>query len=503
MASQHWFHQSNPLIDSLPHYGSIPEISAALHYNPLSGLDLQRLSIVEKDEWLVGDKMPLVPTEVSLRAAMTIISMHRQSLRFRNPTLPSGRRYVDQAIENGRTVVDFLRTPMASGAAVLVIKGITGVAKSVTIKRTLKMLGEQVIFHSVNEHALWRSATQLNYLYVGMSHDGSRGGLLIQILLAVDCALGSTYSQDLPKRHRTIERLAGAVVALLHSLYLGVLVIDEIQSINLVRSEHAELMQMFLLSLINSGIPVVLSGNPLGFTWLASLSQDASRMAERSTIYFHPCGAVGNPDDDEWHAVFKGVRNFYLLPEAPANEERCSAALKRRSGGIPRMALALWCIAQREVLFQGEGRLSAEDIEAVYDADGFDEIRPLCDGFALKDPLLLMRWRGKDVPVDFYARQWGKPLPAPTVSQMLPVEAIPVANSTSVPKRRNSTENVSAKSRLKAKETREANREEARRLLGDTLPAEDMRMDGLKIHALAALDQLMDSINAPRPPPKS
>jgi hypothetical protein len=497
MTDQHWFHHPNPLLEHCPTYASIESIAAALAYDPLAGLNVSSLTLLERDELLVCAKAPLQPTTLSVKAAMTIINMQRGSYRPRNPTLPSGRRQVNTTVELARQGVSFVALPPAPGAAVLIIKGITGLAKSVTVLGALRLLGPQVIVHGEVEAALWKRAVQLNYLFASMSHDGSRGGLLNAILLALDKALGTNHVIDLPKQFKSIEKQAGAIIGLLHSVYLGVLVIDEIQLANLVMSDQAEKMQLFLLNLINSGIPVVLVGNPWGFAWLALLSQDASRMAEREQIFFHPCGSTNRPEDDEWDVVFDGVRKYYVLDSPPSDEAECRCVLKRRCGGIPRLALAIWCLAQRACLLDGRPSLSPGDLEAAYLSDTFADLRDLCDGFDQHDSIKLMRWRETDVPVDYYAQLWGMPLPGAekaTKQTKAEPECGSKSSGSSAP-----TSSRGTRAQFKAQQTREKKKEAMRDQLKAMLAAEDMRMQGLQHHGLASLKALMTSIGGAKP----
>ena len=499
MTNPHWYYAPNPLTRHLPTFKTIDEIGEALRFNPLEGLDISILSIIERHELLIAEKNPLHPSQQSLKTSMTIANMHRHSLRMRNPTVPQGRRLVNDALTKGLEDGNFIKQPPAPGACLLVIKGITGTSKSVTVKHTLRLLGDQVIRHSEEPAAHWKAATQVSYLYLGMSHDGSRGGLLNAILLALDEILGTNYAIDLPKKYRTLDRLAGAVISKLHSLYLGVLIIDEIQLLNLVHSEHAEKMHLFLLNLANSGIPLVLIGNPLGFTWLPAYTQNLTRSLERQQAFFHPHGAVGE-DEDEWDVVYEGIRAYYLLDDPPSDEAGCSATLKRRSGGIPRLGLSLWSMAQLNVLLDGGTQVTPEDIEQVYRDENFDDIRALCDGFANRDPLLLLKWSKTDIPAEYYARIWRKSIPKPDTEGAFSVDigsSAPADKDSPPPKPR---KEKSAAAKLKAQETRERNKQAERDALRDKLPAEDMRREGCKMHAMASLAELMKQIEGlPKP----
>lgn len=497
----HWFHAANPLIDHMPKFVDLDHLIRVMTNDPLNGLDIASLSILERDELLVMEKMPLRPTSQSLRLALTMLGMTKGSLRMRNPTSPVGRASVDKSVEGGQQEGLQYFNVRQPGSSTLIVMGGTGTAKTVTCKQAWRLLGPQVIRHQKNEAALWDASTQLVYLFVGMSHDGSRGGLLVGILLAIDRVLKTRYAIDMPKKFKTIERLAGAVISLLHSLYLGVLIIDECQLQNLVQSDQAELMQLFLLNLMNSGIPLVLVGNPFAFTWMAELSQDGRRLTERPPEFFHPCGAMGAPEDDEWDVVFDGVSAYYVLLSPALNLNECSKVLKRCSGGVPGLALSLWCTAQRQVL-HGSDRtyLLPDDILAAYEDSGFDAMRDLADGFAIKDPMRMLRWRDKDVPVDFYAAAWGRTLP-----DVIP-EIVGGASPARVlvePRVTKGSKAPSAKSKLKAKKTREANKNLERNLLNQSLKEEDMRKHGLQQQAMKGLEAMFAECDSTKPIAKS
>jgi hypothetical protein len=256
-------------------------------------------------------------------------------------------------------------------------------------------------------------------------------------------------------------------------------------------------MQLFLLNLMNSGIPLVLVGNPFAFTWMADLSQDARRLTERLPEFFHPCGAMGTTDEDDWDDVFDGVSSYYVLHEPMQKKKECSSVLKQCSGGIPGLALSLWCTAQRLVLHEQErSHLLPDDITAAYNDSGFDTMRDLADGFANKDPIKMLRWRDRDVPVDYYAAAWGRPLP----------DVIPENTESSAPARvlveprvAKKRKAQSAESKLRAQKTREANRNLKRITLEPQLLEEDMRKNGLKQHSLNSFDAMMAEIDGRQP----
>lgn len=482
----HWFYERNPLLDGLPSFDDLADFEARLTFHPTAGLDLAKLTIFERNELLTADKMPLQPTTQSIRVAMKCLCMLRGSLKVRNPIRAENRRLYWDYIKAEDVKKPLLMPSPVSGVSVLVIKGPTGSAKTVTIRRLCNLL-PQVIQHGPCPEAGWLSMPQLVYLFTTLSSDGSRGGFLTQILMDMDRALGTEYAMTLPSKFRTIERLAVAVVVRLVAHHTGIIFIDEGQLRNLMNSAQAELMQLFLLTLMNSGIPVVLMGNELAFDWI-NYSQDLSRLNTVPTEYFHFVGAVDSPDaEEDWEALFHGISNYYVMPQPIRDKKRCATVLRKCSGGGPRLGLILWCEAQLEALFFGETSIGPEDILAVYNGHGFAKLRPLAEGFASRDASKLEEF--VDVNAAFYKRLWQKPESekagqAPT---SVPSEPCPQKANDGRGKK-------SEKSKFKAEQTRQKNRQQKRDVLDKTLSDDDIRKKGVQDFHIAGLDELREQL---------
>lgn len=474
----HWFHEENPLLSAIPQFETPADLLEHLSFSPLAGLDVGKLSIMDRLNLLNGEKTPLEPTSQSLRAATAWYGMLVMGLRVRNPLLPEARRRYWTVINSAANRDDKLPPAPTSGIAVQITKGPTGTAKTVTAKRFCALLGRQRIDHEQGKVLGWNRLPQLVYLYSDLSHDGSRGGFLIALLVHMDEALGTHYATELPKRYKTVERLAVATIARLIAHYTGIIFLDEGQLRNLMLSDQAELMQLFLLSLMNSGIPLVLIGNERAFDWI-DYSQDLTRINTIPPEHFQPVGAIDHPDvEGDWDSLFHGIADFYVVDMPPTDIEACNEVLRRCSGGIARLGLILWTSAQREVLHRGGNVLCAADLQAAYESRAFDDLRPLSDGFAKRDPDLLLRFL--DVDVDYYARAWGKPL---TVSEPESAPS-PKKQQTNTTRRKRSGPSL-----LKSEQTRKKNEELKRSDLRKKLSSDDIRREGLKDVLIDGLDE--------------
>lgn len=478
-----WYYQDNPLFKYLPSIKTASEMADAIAFNPLEKIDVTKLDFVEKLAFLNGEKTPLEPSTLSLKSSLTWHGMLIGGLRARNPTIAANRKIYFDALKNAQAG-EYINKCPTQGISVNILKGPTGTGKTVTYQRYCSTL-PQTIDHGKNEVCGWVFLRQLVYLVVQMSHDGTRGGFLIGILTEMDKALGTNYSTTLPKAYKSVEKLSLATVGRLIAHFTGILFIDEGQIRNLVESAQAELMQMFLLQIMNTGIPIVLVGNEKAFDWI-TYSQDKSRMYLTPISHFPPNGALGEIGaDTEWIAISDGIMKFYVLDNPPLNPEECRHALKISSGGIARLALTLWCFAQLNTLFSGKNSLSAQDIFDAYYSYEFRELRPLADGFTHKNWTILARY--PDVDFDFYKSHWQQNSEESTIETNL-IESLTTSNS----RNKNSDRRTSEATKLKREQTRRRNAERNKLLLNSQLSDEDIRKNGVTNQHLKAFDSFKD-----------
>lgn len=476
-----WFTAPNPLLQALPKVDSLEDMYEALMFNPLAGIEIKCLSFADRDALLTGEKVPLEPTMQCVRAAMTWWGMLSTGLRARNPLLTENR--INYWATLHATERECLTPPRPTkGMSINVCKGPPGTGKTVTQMRFCAFIPKQAVDLGRNEAAGWNSLRQLVYLCADIAHDGSRGGFLQGLLQQMDLALGTQYSLELPRRHRTVDKLALATIRSLVAHYCGILFIDEAQLRNLVQSGQADLMQMFLLLLMNSGIPLVLTGNERAFDWV-TYSQDLSRLNLTTQSLFLPVGALNSSDsDDEWEAVALGVIGYYVLNGPAIEPETCKTLLRKLSGGIPRLALSLWCAAQRICLYDSRQSVTPNDLLMAYEATDFSSLRPLAEGFHFQKPELLAMY--PDIDADFYRARWGAPAAdaqEAATSDSRPTICPGPASPSSARKR------VSEQSKFESEQTKKRNRGKKAKEKLDSLSPDDIRRQGLISHHLTGL----------------
>ncbi|WP_124552731.1 AAA family ATPase [Methylophilus methylotrophus] len=478
-----FFNTPNPLLEKIPEFNDLKHVVEAMRQDPLRDVDIPSLSFIERDALLSGEKVILNPTKMTIKTVMTWYGMLVTGLHNRNPLISANRTgHYEMITAQSHSE---MKKASRSGISINVVKGPPGNGKSVTIQGFCSLLPE-VVDHGLNEAAGWAKHQQLVWLHINLPHDGSRGGFLTSILESIDNALDTQYAITIPKQYKTIEKLSVATLRILTVHHTGIIFIDEAQLRNLVRGNHAELMQLFILQLMNTGIPIVISGNERALDWV-EYCQDISRLTLTEISHFHPVGALDEPGwKTNWEALCdNGVMKYYVLTGPIQSFAACSQKLYECSGGIARLALTLWTIAQRDCLYRNVNTICPDDIEAVYKSTSYAQIRPLADGFRYRSIHTLAQF--PDVDVKLYESHWQmsvNPSAREQVSESFITETAP-----DIPRRTRSD-----LAKFKSDETRQRNRKNKSEQLLSGLGKDDMRLSGTTKHNLDQLAKLQMSV---------
>ncbi|WP_109042007.1 ATP-binding protein [Azospira sp. I13] len=394
--------ESHPFLSPLAAALQVDDILPRIRYSPLDGLDVASLSNSERHVLLdLMQERLFEPTTTTLELATRLFRMIRRGYLSRDPRQLSIRREtMALAACSGKKLSEL---PSSSAYAQCIrVSGETGTGKSYEIKNALRLL-PQCIVHSENKAAGWSHQVQLVWLYVPMSHDGTLGGLLLNILCAIDEAAGTSYSTQPSLIRLSNEKLAVHVGIILRIHAVGVLVIDEIQQRNFSGMAHGGLAALFFLRLLNFGIPMVLMGNPFGLGALDRYSQDVRRTSSAGSFDFEPISL----DDFDWHkCIAPGVWRYYVLPEPMTFSDPGGEILFQYSGGFRDYACRICHSAQRLALDLNERALTVEHLQQAYEGVDFSQKdRDLIEGFVHRDPIRLLDF--EDVRCEHYAHKWG------------------------------------------------------------------------------------------------
>ena len=477
----------NPFLEPIEQHLDTNDLEERLSNWPLARLDVAHLNTQSRLDLL--DRMQeqmFEPTLTAIDTTTRLFRMIRRGYIGRNPIqIPNRAQGMAIARFAGKDLRDLPWFPVSAKG--MRITGVTGLGKTYEVLRALKLL-PQIFRHGHSQAADWTHMTQVTWLYVGMSHDGSLGGLLLQILVELDVKAGTDYSLDRSLTNLSNEKLAVHVGIILNNHGVGVLVIDELQGRNFSGGARGGLAATFFLRLLNFGIPLVLMGNPLGMDALDRFSQDMRRTGSGGNIEMHPMEV---DDYDFTDVLAPAMWRYNVMPKRSPIDDKDGRILFHYCGGIRDYAARILVSAQRLALDLGDQFITEAHLkEAFSGADFSNKERGLIAGFRDKNPLLLQKF--DDVPWEQYAVRWGL---------FTTLDNSPeTATSGKGEQSKGGSDKTSAKPRKpvaqQAKETaqrnrtRKTNQATKRATERAGLHTEDIRNEGLQEYLITGLEQL-------------
>ncbi|WP_046110859.1 hypothetical protein [Aquincola tertiaricarbonis] len=393
--------ERNPLTRSLQRYDDDLDLAKALRRNPFAGgapgvCYSRRLQLVDEVVSLVS----VTPT--MLAGARGLHNALFSSLDRQNPLNPNNRRRVFAFFESvGKPLKDLPWAPEFGGG--LVFAGWTGNGKSRTVERFLELV-PQVVIHEANPEYGWTTLRQLVWLKVHMPSDGSRGGLLVEMLKQIDKVLETDYAKQYLGKGWTVEKLLVVVIYILLVHRCGLVVIEECQDRNLAATSRfgTEFVQFFL-RLLNAGMGVAVLGNPLAFDELTGSAQTEARLTEYGWFDFMPITDVSS---EEWSVdVVNGVwKAAQLLDDRDDEVEGIAQLIFDKTGGVLRYVARLRRVTLALGLRTGARRVTKDLILSAAESPEMHGVQRQIGVFAERDLAALANWG--DLPTAWIQRAW-------------------------------------------------------------------------------------------------
>lgn len=485
--------ESNPFYECVKDYLNTSNLEQRLICSPLAGMDVATMPLEQR--YCLLDRMQeemFEPTTTSLDITTRLYRMIGRGLQSLDPTKASVRKF---SMSIARYAGADLRTlPWFSTFAIgMSIKGHTGSGKTYEVERALKLIPQR-IDHRASEAAGWTHLVQAVWLRVPMSHDGSLGGLLFQILCSLDAAIETSYSEDRSLTSLSNEKLAIRVGIILRKHGVGLLAIDEIQERNFAENSRGTLAATFFLRLLNFGIPILLMGNPFGIDALNKFSQDLRRLGAGGAIEMHP----HEVSDWDWaECLSPAIWRFCVMPVQSDRSFMTPEILFRYSGGIRDYGCRIWAATQRAALDLGKKSVSVEDIQQAFMGSDFGHgERQLIAGLRDKNLALLSQFI--DIPWETYGIRWGLLSPVgPTNANQHSTANAAAENAASAGTGRaegfEKAPAAKAAEIMRRKRTIKKNKEDQRRQIKENLDESDIRGDGLQKILISGFEALRKS----------
>ncbi|GEM_PF-1755706 len=495
----------NPLLAALGARIAFEQLPQRLRNQPLDRLRLANLDYSAREELLVLYEQNFVPTTSGVDIVAALQSLHREHYWHRHPANPKVQK-------NRVEIAQFTKSKdfnpatvpwLSTSARGMIIKGITGTGKSAITNRYTDLLSQQVYEHTNRAIPGFEYIKQVSWIKVEMSSDGSRDGFLTSILMEVDRLIDTNYANQYSGRF-SIDKLAIVVGVILSTHLCGMLIIEEIQEKNFNNSKWRSQLTTFFLRILNFGIPTVLIGNPLGFTELEKSSQNVRRLSSGGVFEMLPSL---NGTDDDFQDIVEHTLDFNVME----HQNQGSLQYFRNvafsySGGITDFVVRLNVESQLIALRSRKSEVLPKHIRAAFSSPRMVANHPLIKGLVDRNPNLLRTCN--DVPVEFFVGIWlkekqlhdaaekksgEKPVESPGGTNISECDDNKPSESPSTINQRahKPIEHPVAK-RLKAEQTRTANRRKKAIEQKENLSSDDIRGDGVGASLVAGLKDLLN-----------
>lgn len=364
-------YKENPFIEALPPIFSKEQAIDKLAYYPKfdkaeRNLDSHiRLHIVQRLFQYYQ------PTFYTLDLESRVSRMIRMGYVHRNPMKPEFIKALKenhQYIKNG--IVDMSENiSNKNTSSAMTILGPSGLGKSRMINVILSTV-PQVIVHSRYKNSDF-NMYQLTWLKVDCSFDGNIKGICIDAFRSIDSTLGTNYYKKFGSARQPIASMQPALAQMLQVHGVGLLVIDEVQSLSVAKSGGAEKVMNFFHYLANMGIPILLIGTPKALPYLRGDFRQARRGSSQGDLIMNRM-----EKDLNWNLIIEGMWDYQWVRKPTPLTEELNELLYMQSGGITDIAVKLFFMAQVRAISSSKEEITPALIKKVA-KDNLQLIQPM------------------------------------------------------------------------------------------------------------------------------
>lgn len=345
-------HRGNPLIEALPAKLTDAELAEKLSFYPSCSHEETQLDAFERIEYLTRLKELRQPLPIYLECFRAVELAIKEGYSAKNPLSPTTMNYLHYPVHRRPKIEPKSGFFKPKGCGITVI-GESGVGKTCMLEQILGC------FPDVIEHAKYIGQSmplrQVIWIKVDCPDDASVRALCHKILSELDSKLG--FEQT--KRAGTIPQLIDQIEARIKSSFLGILVVDEMQNLNLAKTGGADRLLGFIHNLVNNlGIPILFCANP-PFNHLLSKTLKAARRAE-SNGYFD-VDLMKN--DAVWRLFVEELWELQWTNVKTHLTDALSDKLFALSVGNMDLAVRIFREAQRYIIGRGNERITEALLE--------------------------------------------------------------------------------------------------------------------------------------------
>lgn len=387
-------YRNNPFIEALPHILSKEEAVDKLAYYPPFDenerkLDSHiRLHLVQRLFQYYQPIFQTIDLESRVSRMIRMGYVHRNPF---NPEFAKGLHDNYKSILNANIDV-YNNDHYKSTSSAMTILGPSGIGKSRMINVILSTLPQQIV-HSRYQGTDF-NMYQLVWLKLDCSFDGNIKGICIDAFRSLDSKLGTNYYKKFGSARQPIASMQPALALMLKVHGVGLLVIDEVQSLSVAKSGGAEKMMNFFHYLSNMGTPILLIGTPKALPYL----RGDLRLARRGSGNQGGMMIERMKKDFNWDLILEGMWDYQWVRKPTALTQEFKDTLYDETGGITDIAIKLFVMAQVKAISSGKEEITPILIRKVA-RENLQLIQPMINAIRSGDIKAISRY--EDItPID-------------------------------------------------------------------------------------------------------
>ena len=275
-----------------------------------------------------------------------------------SPTFIQQRQREFEAQNRNEGFVQYTQSyPTTNGFALL---GISGLGKSTTLRHILSRY-PQVVRHK-RYNGIPFNETQIVWIHMDCPEDGSLKGLCTGFFEQIDNLLGTDYFSQYGEKKATLNKMRIAMARIARNYHLGVIVIDEIQSLAVAKDESIPVKTLnFLVTLVNTiGVPVILVGTPRALTFLQKEFQQAKRASGQGDALWEHM-----QNDHVWRMFVTAIWKYQYTRHPVELTDQLIDALFEEAVGIPFLAVHIYKLVQEYAIYSGEETFTSQSIHTI------------------------------------------------------------------------------------------------------------------------------------------
>lgn len=353
--------RGNPLIEALPPMEDPEEYPRILMVLP----DYAEEERKESPPWRLTRLQRLshvhIPTREDSMLMLNISRCLRWSYVGRNP-IPF--KDVKQILQmRGVTLTETSERYLTSTKAPMYgfpVLGVSGVGKTTSIENVLSFFPQ--VIHHTSFQGIEFVEDQLVWLKVDCPPDGSQKGLCSAILKEIDRVMGEDYTDKILRNRMSKDVLLIKVSRLIQSLHLGILVIDDIQTLCGTKDSVSDELLSFMVSMANSlRIPVIMVGSPKILKLLQREFQQAKRASGEGEIRMD----LMTRDSKEWNRFIRTIWKYQYTTSSVNLTARMEEVFFEESVGNPFIASMLYKLVQDDAIVSKREKFGVTDVRRI------------------------------------------------------------------------------------------------------------------------------------------